>query len=91
MLNSKLVFIFFFLCIDHYYGRPDSTCGHYIFVLFIFSFFLYGIGEAIIFSFCGFFLSFFLPFFLPSFLPSFFPRLMSAVADWMSTILLHMV
>jgi len=31
---------------------------------------------------CGFYLSFF--FF-------FFPRLISAVADWMSTILLHMV
>jgi len=45
-----------------------STCGHYIFVLFL-SFF---------------FLSFFLSFF-------YFPRLISAVADWMSTIILHMV
>ena len=42
----------------------------------------YGIGQAIIFSSCGFFSSFF--FFL-----SFFSRLISAVADWMSTILLH--
>ena len=39
----------------------------------------YGIGQAIIFSFCGFFLS------------SFFPRLISPVAEWMSTVLLHMV
>jgi len=39
-----------------------------------------GIGQAIIFSCLGFFnLSFF------------FPRLISAVGDWMSTILLHMV
>ena len=42
----------------------------------------YGIGQAIIFLPCGFFLSYF--FF-------FFPRLMSAAADWMSTILPHMV
>ena len=41
---------------------------------------LYGIGQTIIFSSCGFF------FFL-----SFFPRLISAVADWMSVILPHMV
>jgi len=35
---------------------------------------------------------FFVLWFLPSFLPSiFFPRLISAVADWMSTILRHMV
>ena len=39
----------------------------------------YGIGQTIIFSCCG---SFFL---------SFFPRLISAVGDWMSTILPHMV
>ena len=38
------------------------------------------IGQAILFSYCGFF-----------FLSSFFPRLLSAVADWMSTILLHMM
>ena len=36
-----------------------SRCGHYIFVLFLSSFFI--------------------------------PRLISAVGDWMSTILLHMV
>ena len=41
----------------------------------------YEIGQAIICLPCGFFL---LPFF-------FFPRLISVVADWMSTILLHMV
>jgi len=43
---------------------------------------------AIIFLPCGFFyllLSFFLSFYL------FFPRLISAIADWMSTILLHVV
>ena len=38
----------------------------------------YGIGQAIIFLPCGFFLLF-------------FPRLISAVGDWMSTILPHMV
>ena len=42
----------------------------------------YVIGQAIIFSSCGFFLLL---------LSSFFPRLISAVADWMSTILLHTV
>ena len=49
----------------------------------------YGIGQAIIFSSCGFFYllssSFF--FLLPS--SFFFPRLISAVADWMSTIIPH--
>ena len=39
----------------------------------------YVIGGAIIFLPCSFFL-----------LLSFFPRLISAVGDWMSTILLHM-
>ena len=39
----------------------------------------YVIGQTIIFSSCSFFLSFFF----------FFPRLISAVGDWMSTILLH--
>jgi len=43
----------------------------------------YVIGQTIIFSSC-FFLSFCLSFF-------FFPRLISAVGDWMSTILRHMV
>ena len=40
----------------------------------------YVIGQAIIFSSCGFF-----------FLSFFFPRLISAVGDWISTILPHMV
>jgi len=43
-----------------------------------------GIGRTIIFSCCDLF--FFLSFFL-----SFFPRLISAVAEWMSAILAHMV
>jgi len=42
----------------------------------------YGIGQTIIFSSCGYFCL------LSS---SFFPRLISAVGDWMSTILPHMV
>jgi len=44
--------------------------------LFPFLWPLYGIGQAIIFSSCGFF---------------FFPHLFSAIADWMSTIIPHMV
>jgi len=42
----------------------------------------YVIGQTIIFLPCGYYLSFYL--FL-------FPRLISAVGDWMSTILPHMV
>jgi len=42
----------------------------------------YVIGQTIIFSSCGFFFLLLL---------SFFPRLISAVGDWMSTILPHMV
>jgi len=42
----------------------------------------YGIGQAIMFSSCGFF------FFISS---SFFPRLISAIGDWLFTILPHMV
>jgi len=41
----------------------------------------YGIGQPIIFSRCGFYLSSIF----------FFPRLISAVGDWISTILPHMV
>jgi len=41
----------------------------------------YVIGQTIIFSLCDFYLSIFLS----------FPRLISAVGDWMSTILPHMV
>ena len=44
----------------------------------------YGIGQTIIFLPCGFFFFFLL-------LTSFFSRLISAVGDWMSTILRHMV
>ena len=44
----------------------------------------YAIGQAIIFLPCGFYLSFFFYLF-------FFPRLISAAADWMSTILRHMM
>ena len=55
-----------------------SRCGHYILQLWLpSSFFLWppiGIGHAIIFLPCGFYLSIFF----------FFPRLISAVADWMS-------
>jgi len=40
----------------------------------------YVIGRPLYFCHCGFFL-----------LPSFFPRLISAVPDWMSTILRHVV
>ena len=43
----------------------------------------YVIGQTIIFLPCGFFFFFILS--------SFFPRLISAVADWMSVILPHMV
>jgi len=45
---------------------------------------LYGIGQTIIFSSCGFFLSIYLS-------SSFFRRLISAAAHWMSTIPPHMV
>ena len=61
-----------------------NRAHHYIFILFLVSSSLwspYVIGQTIIFSSC-FFLSFF---FL------FFPRLISAVGDWMFTILWHMV
>ena len=60
-----------------------SCCGLFFFP----SFFLcspYVIGQTIIFSSCSFFLSFFLLSFF------FFPRLISAVGDWMFTILWHM-
>jgi len=64
-----------------------NRAGHYIFARsFLSSFFLwspYVIGQTIIFSSCFFLLS--SSFFL------FFPRLISAVEDWMFTILWHMV
>ena len=47
---------------------------------------------AALYSRCGHYIFvLFFSFFLSSFLLSFFPRLISAVAGWMSTILLHMV
>ena len=52
-----------------------------IYALSLLSWSPYGIGQTIIFSSCGFFF----------FLLSFFPRLISAVAEWMSAILAHMV
>jgi len=57
LFSSCGFFLFFFLMV-----ALRSRCGHYIFVLFLLSFFVV-----------------------------FFPRLISAVADWMSTILPHMV
>jgi len=48
----------------------------------------YGIGQAIIFLPCGFVLLLLLLLLLRL---SFFPRIISAAADWMSTILLHLV
>jgi len=59
-----------------------NRADHYIFILFLWS--PYVMGQTIIFSSCFFFFFFF--FFL-----SFFTRLISAVGDWMSTILRHMV
>ena len=63
-----------------------NRADHYIFILFLLllssSFFSspYVIGQTIIFSSCFFF-----------FLLLFFPRLISAVGNWMFTILWHMV
>jgi len=53
----------------------------YAFVVLVFLWLPYGIGQTIIFLPCGFFFFFF----------SFFPHLISAVADWMSAILSHML
>jgi len=76
-----------------------SRCGQYIFCPVVSS----SYGQAIIFLPCGFYLPSF--FFLSLWSPyvigqtiiflhcdfSFFPRLISAVGDWMSTILPHML
>ena len=67
-----------------YFGRyvsicvifNDMTLGTFVTFLWL----PYGIGRAIIFLPCDFYLS-----------SSFFPRLISAVGDWMHTILPHMV
>jgi len=58
-----------------------NRADHYIFMLLLWS--PYVIGQTIIFLPCDFYL-------LPSFF-FFFPRLISAVGDWMFTILWHMV
>ena len=57
-----------------------NRAGHYIFALWF-------LHVSI---FLSFFISFFF-FFLSFYLSIFFPGLISAAADWMSTILLHMV
>ena len=67
-------------------GRPSHWALTHISSSFFFLSFLwspYGIGQAIIFSCCGFYLSIYRS--------SFFPRLISAAVDCMSTILRHVV
>ena len=71
---------------DHLFmanGALCSTAGHIYFHSVVCSSLWspYGIGQIIIFSPCRLFFFFFL----------FFPRLISAVAEWMSAILAHMV
>ena len=60
-----------------YLYAHTNTYAHYLWPPYV-------IGQTIIFSSCFFFLLSFFFFF-------FFPRLISAVGDWMSTILRHMV
>jgi len=63
-----------------------NRAGHYIFVLwFLASFFFF---MAALRNTCGHYI-FILWFLLSSFF--FYPRVISAVADWMSTILAHVV
>ena len=77
----------------------SSRCGHYIFILwFLLSLWPpYAIGQAIILLFCGFFFMVALwstaddYIFILRFLLSFFPRLISAVGNWMSAILPHIM
>ena len=61
-----------------------SRCGRYIFVLWFVMVALWNRADHYIFALWFLLLS-------SSFLLYFFPRLISAVADWMSAILLHMV
>jgi len=62
----------------------DLQCLLFFYLLSLFLLWSpYGIGQTIIFLPCDFYLS--------SSLLLFFPRLISAVGDWMSTILPHMV
>ena len=66
---------------DNVSGLGDNVNYHMFWLLFMAA----GVPDAdIIFSSCGFF---FLSIFLLSFF--FYPRLISAVPDWMSIILLH--
>jgi len=64
---------------DNLYVESEAMNNHPQFLLWP----PYVIGQTIICSSCSFFLSSF-------YLLLFFPRLISAVGDWMSTILLHM-
>jgi len=74
------------------FQTSSNTLSYFLFIYlpkftFVTSYWLwspYGIGQTIIYSSCGVFFFFF-------FLSSFFPRLISAVADWMSAILPHIV
>jgi len=78
---------FWFLKQHHLIVMADlrSRCGHYIFALAFFLLMVALCNRADHYIFALWFLSFF---FLSFF---FFPRLISAVGDWMSTILPHMV
>ena len=62
-------------------GADASLISRHLVVAILVSYGRPGIGHAIIFLFCGFFLS------SSCF---FFPRLISAATDWMSTIVPHM-
>ena len=68
--------------VDYFIISPYGSVGGYL-VYCLWS--PYVIGQTIIFSSCSFFLSSIFFYLLFS-----FPRLISAVGDWMSTILLHM-
>jgi len=73
------------IVIAHYAEQIHFLRGLVTFICRLLLWSPYGIGQTIIFSSCGFF------FFFSFFLSFFFPRLISAVADWMSVILPHMV
>ena len=78
------LYIFHRLCVIlHCIWLPMLRWFQTFFVTSTFLWSPYVIGQTIIFSSCFFLLSFFSS--------SFFPRLISAVGDWMFTILWHMV